>query len=378
MNSLWIFEIKKLVKSKSTIGCILIGVFIILSCVYGLFIHSQLSGTSTSKYRGVASIEINKKIIDEHSGNISNKRIKEIAKDYVLTRENNKSIDFFDVFSWYVVDTFVKNKDVFYKEYHKKNFNFEKIKFRSIDELPLKIQKKDLILDNFISWNQLFQLLSIFFIVNSIVCIFICSPIFSQEKLIHIDSLLQTTKFGTTRLILSKYIASLLVSSTIYVFGLILILGIFNYYFGFDGGNGSVQLNLYWKLFNFPNKLNYFELLCILILFNYIGLIFTNSITILISKFTSSPFTTFAISLLAYFAPLLATKFINLKMFLLFPSVNSNIEGLLRNYSNNVSIIKNNFSLNMFVVGLVQMLVAMSALTMLYRLSNNFNSGVKK
>ena len=207
--------------------------------------------------------------------------------------------------------------------------------------------------------------------VLSITCIFICSPIFSQDKATHMNVLLFTTRYGNSRLVIAKLTVALIFPMMLYLFGLLLILGIFGFYFGFSGGEGSVQLNLYWQQFSFPNEMNFFQLFLLLIVYYLIGLLFTMSVTAAISRLTSTSIASFGLSLGVYFAPLLLYKFLPLNFLTVFPSISSNVEIMLKEFSKSIFFIKDNFSLNIFINEGILILLSIVILWSIYRSFQN-------
>lgn len=353
-----LFEIRKLLKKGSSFGGILVVFIILLGLLYGLFFKGQLSGYSSDKIKGRDSIVLNANIANRYSGSLSDEKIETIITDFVKNSTEYKKNGFFDIFSWYISNEFIldySSYDNELKNFDENNiFDIQKVKLKKVDELGLTVPLNSIQVGNFASWNQLFQILSATFILVGVFLIYICSPVFSGDTMKGILPLLLTTKFGKTKLTLTKLFATFLIflASFTIIYGLIFI--IFSIYFGLSGSDTSVQMNFYWKFYSFPIPMNLFQFFIYFINYQFIALLLVTSTTSLISYFTKNTFTTLSLSLGIFFLPQLLLRLfkgglIN-KLLTFFPISNFNAETMLLKLSNSETFFFTNFYTNYFVL----------------------------
>ncbi|NQK93555.1 ABC transporter permease subunit [Streptococcus suis] len=361
-----LFEIKKLLKKTSSYAGLVVAVLILAGLLYGIFLNGQLSGYSTDKIRGRDSVTLNTKIANQYAGSLSDEKIEAIITQFAENNDKNQKSGFFDVFSWYISKEFILDHSSYDSELenYKKNgsFDIKNVALKKVDDLDLAVPLNTVKLGNFASWNQLFQLLSATFILIGILLIYILSPIFSGDEMRGILPLLLTTKFGRTKLTYSKVIATFLIflSSFILFHGLILTL--FAYYFGLSGWDTSVQMNFYWKLYNLPFSINFFQIYLTVLAYHFVALLLVCSTTSLISYFTKNTFTTLSLSLGVFLLPQLLLQIfksgIVSKLLTFCPIANIDTESLLLKLSYSETFLFSNFYLNLFIVLFLMTLLA--------------------
>lgn len=344
------FEIKKLINNKAAIGGIIIAIIMLVGIIDTFFIGSQLSGVSSDPIHGRQAIMLNQKIAEQHTGTLTNDRIEKII-DFRAETQNKeyRKKHFMDVFSWAVADKFISKNDMA-KFYGTKKVNRKGVEIIPVNKIGTVIPPSKLKLGNFAPWFQLFSLMSASIILISVLAIYLCSAVFSGDESKHLIPLLLTTKYGRTKLTKSKLLATLIISTTIFVIVQLITIGIFGNYFSFSGWDVSIQLNLFWNVFNFPINMNFMQLLFWTIAVQYLGLIFTILITCFISSYTKNSSTSLAISLLFYFIPWLLTLVfqsgIISQLLNLFPVVNGNVKSFVTNLSAPGQLLFNNVDAN--------------------------------
>lgn len=358
------FELKKLLKSKAALGAILITLLVLLGLFYGKFFNGQLSGYASEAIHGREAVLLNSKIAESHAGALSDERIKAVVTDFANNKKTRDKQNFFDVFSFYVSRRFIDNQEAYLDEIDSiekdGSFEIEKIQLKKVEDLTPIRPVSALRLGHFSSWHQLIEVTSLSFILINLLVIFLISPIFSGDRAKGLFPLLLTTKYGRTKLIVAKLSSVFILTSV--VFGIIHLinLAVFASYFGLSGWNTSIQLNFQVNLMSFPVEMNFLSLLALLLIYQYIGILFIMAMTVLISNSTKTIYTSLAISVGSFFAPqLLAQVFreglIN-KLLMFFPSTNTDTETFLMKLSSSEGLIFNNFHIN-FAFLIVVMLV---------------------
>ncbi|MCT6893446.1 MAG: ABC transporter permease [Bombilactobacillus mellifer] len=365
------FEIKKLINNKAAIGGVIIAILILGGIISTFFIGSQLEGGSSSDpIHGRQAIMLNQKIAEQHTGPLTDDRIEKII-DFRAETQNKeyRKKHFMDVFSWAVADKFIP------ENYQDKFYGIEKVSRKGVEIMPVNqlgtvIPPSKLKLGNFAPWYQLFSLMSASIILISVLAIYLCSSVFSGDESKHLMPLLLTTKYGRTKLTKSKLLATFIISTTIFVIVQLITIGIFGKYFSFSGWDTSIQLNLFWNIFNFPINMNFMQLLFWTIAVQYLGLMFTILITCFISSYTKNSSTSLAVSLLFYFIPLLLTivfrSGIISKLLNLFPIVNSNVQKFVTNLSNPGQLLFNNVEANIILTSSFMIFVAIVGSVVVY------------
>lgn len=358
------FELKKLLKSKAALGAILITLLVLLGLFYGKFFNGQLSGYASEAIHGREAVLLNSKIAESHAGALSDERIKAVVTDFANNKKTRDKQNFFDVFSFYVSRRFIDNQEAYLDEIDSiekdGSFEIEKIQLKKVEDLTPIRPVSALRLGHFSSWHQLIEVTSLSFILINLLVIFLISPIFSGDRAKGLLPLLLTTKYGRTKLIAAK-LSSVFILTSVVFGGIHLInLVVFTSYFGLSGWNTSIQLNFQVNLMSFPVEMNFLSLLALLLIYQYIGILFIMAMTVLISNSTKTIYTSLAISVGSFFAPqLLAQVFreglIN-KLLMFFPSTNTDTETFLMKLSSSEGLIFNNFHIN-FAFLIVVMLV---------------------
>ena len=380
MKALVTFELKKLIKKKSVLGAVLASILVLSGLFYPTFFYDgQLSGISTDRIHGIEAVRIQEKIAEEHTGYLSDNLIGKIVNDYAERMPYLKSTDIYDIFSWDSIDRLVSNgKEILLQTYQSDEvLHYENATLKSQDELDSALPLNSLKLGNYASWNQLYTMLSNAFSLILVLFMYICSSVFSGDTAKKMNSLLLTTKYGRSKLTVSKIFAVFGIGILIFLIVHTIILSVFTWYFGWSGADTSVQMNLYWiniahNILQFPVRMNLLELLIRLILFQFVGMLFIMGTTILISSLTKSPLATFATSVGFFLAPdflmnIFRDGVIN-KILTIFSVSTGETEGLLLKLSSSKGFFFNDFTANGITIIIIRLILMLLCCLISYRI----------
>ncbi|KXT74286.1 hypothetical protein STRDD10_01036 [Streptococcus sp. DD10] len=304
------FELKKILKKKSSLIAIIIAILAIIGLSQPSFFKNDIAGYSNASVRGQEAVRINRDTAEEYTGYLTDDLISRITNNYAKNISDFKQKGIYDAFSWEAISIFVPNSDdILQKTFQSDEvLQFDNIKLKSQGELHSAFPFHRLKLGNFAPWFHLFEMLSNSFIVVILLIIFLCGSVFSGDVANKMNQLLMTTKNGRTRLTLAKLLAVFIVSSIIYLVVASAILAVFAGYYGFSGWDTSVQMNLFWinnftNILQFPYELTLLDVLIRLIILQYIGLLFIIGLIELISSLTKNPLSSFASTVLLFFLP---------------------------------------------------------------------------
>lgn len=310
MRTILSFELTKLLRKKSALGAVTVALLALLGLFYMNFFVGQISGYSSDKVNGSAAVAINRQIAEEHSGYLSDSLMSSILNDYAKNQLDFKKKGIYSVVSHYAISELVPDSNEMLIAINKSDeaLQFDNIKLKSQEQLGSYFPLEELKLGNFAPWNQLFLVSNNAYILVLLLCVYLSAPLFSGDTAKQMNPLLLTTKYGRNKLTVAKLMASLLISTSLFVSFNAIILGVFAWYFGFSGWDTSVQLNLYWidpfeNIMAFPEKMTLLSTFVTVLFFQFIGLIFITAVIAFVSRRTKSPLTTFAISAGAIFVP---------------------------------------------------------------------------
>lgn len=373
------YELKKLLQFKVTMGILAVFTIILFGLFSTSFFSGQISGYSSNPIHGKEAAMINKEIAESHSGYLTDDLIRDIFDDYARRQPELKKKGVYNVFEHMTIYQFVKKPTDMLE---KINSSSKVLHFKNIKLLPHKALGSTLPLNqlkhgNFAPWNQLYSVLDTVYMVIILTTLFICAPIFSGDYENKMNSILLNTKLGRNKLTLTKFITCFLSASCIFVLSNSIVLVVFGQYFTWSGWDTSVQLNLYWinhifNMLSFPIHLNLRDVLLLLLLYQYIGLLFISGIGILVSSLTRKPLVNYAISVLLYFAPEFLLKVFQdgiVNKLLTCLSINtSELDGLLLKYSNMTSsgFFFENFWVNGIITLLIKIIILILALRLTY------------
>ncbi|MBC9785806.1 hypothetical protein H1S01_15075 [Heliobacterium chlorum] len=157
-------------------------------------------------------------------------------------------------------------------------------------------------------------------IVLGAVVVISLSPVFAEEYSQQTDALILTTRYGKNKVIAAKLFSSFLFVTALYLFFAMIHFLLFAAYFGLDGYNCNIQLNMYF--YQSPYNLAFWQFYLTELSLGYIGLILMATITLFLSSKGTSPFISVILSALLLYAPsidLSETSYLADKILSLFP-----------------------------------------------------------
>ncbi|WP_438349758.1 hypothetical protein ACP8HI_03520 [Paenibacillus sp. FA6] len=158
--------------------------------------------------------------------------------------------------------------------------------------------------DYYFGWERLSRnLSSLVAIILSAVIVIGLSPVFSQEYSNHTDAIILPTKHGKNKLIVAKFVSSLLFTTAAYLLFAAINFGLYAAVYGLTGYNSDVQLDLLY--YQSPYNLTFVGLNLSVLGLSYIGLIFIAAMTLFISSKGKNPFICVILSALALYIPMI-------------------------------------------------------------------------
>ena len=148
-----------------------------------------------------------------------------------------------------------------------------------------------------------FDYINLYILILAILCVAIAAPIFSNEYQTGADSILRATKYGRTRLAVTKISASCMIFILSFILGMVVHLLILNIAFGTDCLKTSFQM--LFSIINLSN-LNLGQLQIIVALAGLLSVLASISCTLFISAKCRDSLTAMLISLVIVLLPMFA------------------------------------------------------------------------
>lgn len=364
MKTLIKFELFKIIKKRMNIG--IIGASFILTLIlFGSNILQYVStNTNGQQVRGISAINAVKSTQNKNSKIMSEKQIKQDISDYQnlykdetnLKISDNKKVLNDDVYSKKVLPNIfylglinttyappnhsdfnlnkiqnldLKNDINFYEQRNKKvndllTASYENGGFNQKEQRYWKNKNSEITTPYTYGyhegWKLTLETIELFILV--ILCICIClAPMFAGEYQSGTDNIILTSKYGRSRLIHAKLIASYLFATVIFILNIVLGLSMLFLFFGTNGFNLPIQL------LNSIIPYNYTflsaTLICLFTL--YLVMITFVSFTLVLSANLKSSFQVLIIIICAFLIPMFLklsdTNWLWNKIYLLLPTV---------------------------------------------------------
>ncbi|MGG4169164.1 ABC transporter permease subunit [Rossellomorea vietnamensis] len=355
-------EIDKIIQNKSFVGGLIVSLIVLAGILFIGFYYSQLNISGEKVGEGT---ELYHEVVKESTGDFTDQKVKSILANYIdryqSTYVENKT---FDLFTWQIGEVFFPNDEDIYLKMNEAIAQNEKvmidqIKLKTINEIGFSEFEKPLKIGSYVTWYDLYKVTNQLFLLTSVITILICSLVFSGDTSRNMNQLLLSTKFGRSKLTISKIMASTLISMCVFLF--IQIISLVSFYVnnsGFSGWDISIQTNFSLKLFSFPVELNHLQVFLLVIALHFISMLSIIGITLYVSSLTRSPFSSLVISLGVFLLPKALTEFFKrgvvYKSLNLLPINNYSIEDFLSLLSS-----KHDFLLNHFVQNLVFVMIVL-------------------
>ncbi|MCC0643205.1 MULTISPECIES: ABC transporter permease subunit [unclassified Clostridioides] len=342
MSTLIKFELKKIIRRKSTIAVIL-GSLVLSIFLFALMPLKEKSYDDNGKeYRGLQAIELGKQQSKLNEGYITDKKVENSIRKYqkifnnpnnIVKDENGFSnfkqdvyLRFFypnktfynfitesysepnDINSMILQSISLKNRTNFYKfrnekvntilnsEYSDGNYTQKEKEFwlsknKKINEPYLN--------GYYEGWNYFLLGRDLLIFTMLAICISIAS-VFSGEYQSGTDSVILSSKYGKTKVITAKIISSFLFGTIVFTINTIISIGILLLSFGVDGWNLPLQLTVS----STPYPVTFLQATLLSILVIYMILIALIGFTLLLSSCMKSPFPVLITDIALLFIPL--------------------------------------------------------------------------
>ena len=312
MKGLISFELKKIIRKRSTVLIILSALFISLSTIFFGAMTETSYITETEKLRGFQAIENERNIQGQLSGYLTEDYINQIN---IEAEQNNPKY-------WGVLPAIgvqeVRLPNII-SDLTAGNINgiYDNILNGHLPDKPRPVgtsNEVDKLLkmyeqvqvpfyfDYYDGWEKMSSSFSILVaLVVSAIIVICLSPVFSEEYSQKTDAIILTTKYGKNKVILAKIISSL-----IFVLSIYLLFGTLNFtlhaaIYGLDGSNANIQLHGWY--YQSPYNFTFLELNLVSMGLSLIGLLFIAVITLFISSKVKSPFITVILSAAVLYIP---------------------------------------------------------------------------
>lgn len=342
MSTLIKFELKKIIRRKSTIAVIL-GSLVLSIFLFALMPLKEKSYDDNGKeYRGLQAIELGKQQSKLNEGYITDKKVENSIRKYqkIFNNPNNivKDENGFSNFKQDVYLRFFYPNKTFYnfitESYSEPNdinsmilqsislknrtnlYKFRNEKVNTIlnseysdgnytqKEKEFWLSKNKKINEPYLNgyyegWNYFLLGRDLLIFTILAICISIAS-VFSGEYQSGTDSVILSSKYGKTKVITAKIISSFLFGTIVFTINTIISIGILLLSFGVDGWNLPLQLTVS----STPYPVTFLQATLLSILVIYMILIALIGFTLLLSSCMKSPFPVLITDIALLFIPL--------------------------------------------------------------------------
>ncbi|NMS89350.1 ABC transporter permease [Clostridioides difficile] len=342
MSILIKFELKKIIKRKSTIAVIL-GSLALSMILFSLMPFQERANDESGKdYRGLQAIELKKQQSKLNEGYITDKKVENSVKEYQkmfnnpnnIIKDENGFSDFKPDIYWkffypnksfynFIAESYSKPNDLdssiiktmslkngidFYKSRNKKINTILNMEYKDGNytqkEKEFWLSKNKEISEPYLNgyykgWDDFILSRDLLIFTILAICISIAS-VFSGEYQSGTDSVILSSKYGKSKVITAKIISSFLFGTIIFIINTIICIGILILSFGMDGWN--LPLQLIDSSVPYPYTLLQATLLSVLII--YMILLALISFTLLLSSCMKSPFPVLITNIIILLVPM--------------------------------------------------------------------------
>ena len=312
MKGLISFELKKIIRKRSTVLIILSALFISLSTIFFGAMTETSYITETEKLRGFQAIENERNIQGQLNGYLTLDYIKQVN---IEANQNNPK--YWEILPAIGVQEVLLPNIISDLTAGNINGIYDNILNGPLTDKPRPVgtsNEVDKLLkmyeqvqvpfyfDYYDGWEKMSSSFSILVaLVVSAIIVICLSPVFSEEYSQKTDAIILTTKYGKNKVILAKIISSLIFALSIY-----LLFGTLNFtlhaaIYGLDGSNANIQLHGWY--YQSPYNFTFLELNLVSMGLSLIGLLYIAVITLFISSKVKSPFITVILSAAVLYIP---------------------------------------------------------------------------
>lgn len=151
-------------------------------------------------------------------------------------------------------------------------------------------------------WDQMLSSMGgVLAILMTLLIVVALSPVFSEESACHTDSVIFAARYGKTKLVTAKAVASLEVVIGIYFIFLLLHMALYLGVYGAQGWNVSIQSSLHYAASNYG--FTFLQMFIVSITLNILGIAAMTITTLLCSAKMRTPVTALASSCAVCFLP---------------------------------------------------------------------------
>ncbi len=143
-------------------------------------------------------------------------------------------------------------------------------------------------------------------VLSLIMCLLVVialSPVFAEEYSCHTDSVICAARYGKTKLVTAKVIASLQTVVGMYALYLFLYIVLYGGFYGLDGWNVSIQSSLHYASSTYA--VTFLQMFFISVGLNILGIMVLTVITLFLSAKMGSPVSALILSCVVSFLPVL-------------------------------------------------------------------------
>lgn len=342
MSTLIKFELKKIIKRKSTIA-VTLGSLALSIILFSLMpLQERANDENGKEYRGLQAIELKKQQSKLNDGYITDKKVENSVKEYQkmfnnpdnIIKDENGFSDFKPDIYWkffypnksfysFIIESYSKPNDFdssiiktmslkngvdFYKSRNEKINTILNMEYADGNytqkEKDFWLSKNKEISEPYLNgyyqgWDYFILSRDLLIFTILAICISIAS-VFSGEYQSGTDSVILSSKYGKSKVITAKIISSFLFGTIIFIINTTVCVGILTLSFGTDGWNLPLQLTA--SSVPYPYTLLQATLLSILVI--YIILIALISFTLLLSSCMKSPFPVLITNIIILFVPI--------------------------------------------------------------------------
>ncbi|MBA9088300.1 ABC-type transport system involved in multi-copper enzyme maturation permease subunit [Fontibacillus solani] len=326
MDILTRFELRKIIRRKSFYAGITI-LILVASFLTGVLVsNARMTGKDGKFLSGIPAIQLEREYNRQHTGLLTVDKLVETIDQHQKLMHDPKNLDEkgemtieanakYDVkdqqihtlisyafspiseYDFYIIDKLNPNDA---KEFYKKriekvneflNFDYSYGNY-SMEEKDFFIKMNKNIpvpfrIDYVSGWKNVFENLQNLFLIIAFVISISIAPVFAGEYQSGADSIILSTRYGRSKVIIAKLKASFIVSLGLLLLGVatytLLLLGIF----GFDGGSASVQM----LKFIAPVPYSVFQTYLWAVMMGSLACLFVGAVTLWMSSMMKSPFT---------------------------------------------------------------------------------------
>lgn len=311
MRGLISFELKKIIRKRSTVFILLTASILNLS----IFLLGVMTESSTSKemenLRGFQAIENERNIQGQWSGYLTDEYIKQVELEADLDNPKYWGITWAigsqeGILANIKSDLHAGSIDKIYDNIIKGLPDKPRPAGTSkeVDQLLKMYEQIHLpfYYDYYDGWHNLSSSFSLIVAMVVSVIIVIClSPVFSEEYSQKTDAIILTTKYGKNKVIIAKLTSSFLFTIAVYLLFAALNFTLYATIYGLDGYNANIQLHGWY--YQSPYDMTFLDLYLYSLCLSLIGLLFIAAITLFISSKVKSPFITVILSASILYIP---------------------------------------------------------------------------